>query len=81
MAEQVKITTGYVVKVEPVENDYNYRNRLIITDSSGERDYWDGGEPEDNSFIRDWSWVADELRNAYLQGRADAAIAAREGTE
>src|ERR1051326_448700 len=58
----------YNVRVEPIENDYNYRNRLVITDASGERDHWDGGEPEDNSFNRDWSWVADELRNAYMQG-------------
>ncbi len=59
---------AYNVRVEPIENDYNYRNRLVITDASGERDHWDGGEPEDNSFNRDWSWVADELHNAYMQG-------------
>jgi len=64
---------SYSVKVEPIENDYNYRNRLVIVDDSGERDHWDGGEPEDNSFIRDWSWVADELRNAYAQGLKDGA--------
>ena len=62
----------YNVRVEPVQSHGDYRNRLIITDAKGERDYWDYGEPEDNSFNRDWSWVADELRNAYTQGVADA---------
>lgn len=63
---------AYSVRLEPVENDSRYRNRLIITDDDGESEHWDGGEPEDNSFLRDWSWVADELRNAYEQGKKDA---------
>jgi len=64
----------FSVKVEPVPDDNNYRNRLVITDNNGERDHWDGGEPEDNSFIRDWSWVADELRAAYEQGQKDGLL-------
>jgi hypothetical protein len=32
----------------------------------------DGGEPEDNTFGRDWRWVPDMIRRAYEQGRADA---------
>jgi len=28
-------------------------------------EYCDGGEPEDNTFTRDWSWVPKELRRAY----------------
>lgn len=28
----------------------------------------DGGEPEDQSFRRDWSWVPDELQKAYDAG-------------
>jgi hypothetical protein len=79
MSETVRVT-NYRVKVEPVESHYGDRNRLVITDAKGERDYWDYGEPEDNSFNRDWSWVADELRNAYEQGRADATLSAR-GTD
>ncbi len=31
----------------------------------------DGGEPEDNSFGRDWSWVAAAIRKAYDLGFAD----------
>lgn len=32
---------------------------------------FDGGEPEDNSFTRDWSWVAGALKNAYDRGFND----------
>lgn len=28
----------------------------------------DGGEPEDNSFVRDWSWVPTALERAFKQG-------------
>lgn len=69
----------YEVKVEPAvdedgNKDENYRNMLVITDDSGRRDHWDGGEPEDNSFIRDWSWVKGELEKAYAQGKKDASL-------
>lgn len=64
--------TGYNVKVDMAADRRQERNRLTITDRAGKREYWDYGESEDNSFNRDWSWVVDELRNAYLQGRADA---------
>lgn len=30
----------------------------------------DGGEPEDNTLGRDWSWVAPALQKAYAQGYA-----------
>ena len=29
---------------------------------------WDGGEPEDNSFDRDWSWVQTAIEDAYYYG-------------
>lgn len=29
----------------------------------------DGGEPEDQTFRRDWSWVAGELNEAWEKGR------------
>lgn len=38
----------------------------------------DRGEPEDNAFCRDWSWVPDALAEAYALGHADAAAKARE---
>lgn len=64
---------SYKVEVKSIdEPEYDHRNRLVIVDDSGEREYWDYGEPEDNSFHRDWSWVAEELRRAYEQGVADS---------
>jgi hypothetical protein len=33
----------------------------------------DGGEPEDNSLSRDWSWVAPALQAAYDLGREHGA--------
>ena len=32
----------------------------------------DGGEPEDNYFFRDWSWVSDKIKQAYELGLRDA---------
>ena len=34
-------------------------------------EYYDGGEPEDNSFVRDWSWVPDAIEKAYKLGIED----------
>lgn len=31
----------------------------------------DGGEPEDQSLVRDWSWVRDALEESYRQGYED----------
>lgn len=33
----------------------------------------DGGEPEDQTLIRDWSWVVPALNDAYELGRERAA--------
>jgi hypothetical protein len=66
---------AYEVKVERAKDERgesDYRNMLVITDDTGSRDYWDYGEPEDNSFHRDWKWIAAELKRAYEQGKADA---------
>jgi hypothetical protein len=32
---------------------------------------WDGGEPEDQTLGRDWSWIAPALQAAYESGRHD----------
>ena len=34
-------------------------------------EYWDGGEPEDNSFYRDWGWVPGAIEKAYKLGLED----------
>ena len=31
----------------------------------------DGGEPEDQTLTRNWSWVSEALNSAYEQGRQD----------
>jgi hypothetical protein len=41
------------------------RNGVVILQE------WDGGEPEDNSFSRDWSWVPETIENAYNLGFKD----------
>ena len=67
---------GYKAEVKQAEDEegvHDYRNMLVITDDQGKRDYWDYGEPEDNSFNRDYKWIAGELRNAYEQGKKDSA--------
>lgn len=35
----------------------------------------DGGEPEDQTLVRDWAWVAGALQDAYNEGRHDAEVA------
>lgn len=41
-------------------------------------EHHDCGEPEDNSFYRDWSWVPDSIEKAYALGVADAQRAQTE---
>lgn len=38
-----------------------YASYIVIEDSDGKRIYSDAMEPEDASFIRDLSWIIDEL--------------------
>ena len=53
-------------------NMYDFRSALgIFIDKNLVRVYSDGGEPEDNSFGRDWSWVPAALEEAYQKGLVD----------
>ena len=55
---------------DPPYSKYDMFGYLIIRDYGGLiRIYRDGGEPEDQSFSRDWKWVRQELMNAYRQGK------------
>jgi hypothetical protein len=55
--------------VEQSEMNDDYRSKLtIIVDNEVSNEFWDGGEPEDNYFFRDWGWVASELERAYKLG-------------
>jgi hypothetical protein len=56
-------------RVEWSDGEYGERGTLI--DSVTGREWSDGGEPEDQSFHRDWSWVP-----ALLNEMADALAAA-----
>lgn len=59
---------SYEINVE-CEDAYCDRNVMTITvDGEVRAQYYDYGEPEDNSFVRDWAWVATELKNAYELG-------------
>lgn len=60
----------FEVKIED-DIDSEQRNKIIITDNEGTRTYSDYGEPEDNSFYRDYKWIKPELQNAYDQGFRD----------
>ena len=44
-----------------------HNNKCIQTE-------YDGGEPEDNSFTRDWSWIQTALKTAYELGYKDCRI-------
>jgi hypothetical protein len=41
----------------------------IFKDGKLDKTYFDGGESEDNSFVRDWSWVKGALEDAYKFGK------------
>lgn len=41
---------------------------LVISDGEEIIDQEDGGEPEDQTFGRDWAWVPDAIRRAYETG-------------
>lgn len=65
----------YVVTIE-CEESPNYDDgvaRLVISVDGVENCHYDHGEPEDNTFFRDWSWVEEELKRAYELGRQHAS--------
>ena len=45
-----------------------YRACVAVQSNGKVRYHWDCGEPEDNLYLRDWSWVAPALANAYEAG-------------
>ena len=46
---------------------------VLIMYHNGEMIDWhvDGGEPKDNYFFRDWSWIETALEDAYERGLED----------
>jgi hypothetical protein len=68
----------YKIEAKVDDDGYEYRTTLFITDNEDVREYSDGGEPEDNSFGRDWNWVPKELERAYAAGLRDGKKASEE---
>ena len=48
-----------------------YRACVVVLQDGKVRYHWDGGEAEDNLYLRDWAWVAPALDAAYDAGRSD----------
>ncbi len=60
------------IKMNTDEDSYNYRTTMeIYHDGTLVRSESDGGEPEDNSFGRDWDWVPGAIQEAYDLGVKD----------
>jgi len=58
----------------PVWDDYS----IVVHIPTGERLGADGGEPEDQTLLRDWSWIPHALDAAEKRGREAAAKDAAE---
>lgn len=53
------------------DEDEDWQTLRIMRNGEVVRLETDGGEPEDQSFYRDWSWVPDAIRAAYKYGLED----------
>ena len=53
---------------ETLTSRYFNRSMMFIKLDTDVVGYVDGGEPEDNTFARDWDWVAGALHRAYSLG-------------
>lgn len=61
--------TPYEVKLSDSDPERDYRTELqIVVNGKVVEEHWDGGEPEDNLFCRDWAWVPTALENAFKLG-------------
>lgn len=67
-------------KINYTYEDNGYENRAVlnINHPAHSSSYYDGGEPEDNYFTRDWNWVQEELNTAYQLGYQDGIKDQRE---
>ena len=63
---------SFEVKLEEEEGRYETRTTMkVIHNGEVIEEHSDGGEPEDQSFYRDWGWVPDAIRQAYELGLKD----------
>lgn len=64
---------AFEVLMHEDEDGYDARQVLrVIHHGKVLEEHYDGGEPEDNSFTRDWSWVPAAIEKAYALGVEDA---------
>lgn len=69
------------LKIELEADEHGERTTLTVTyDGVPLAEHWDCGEPEDNSFGRDWSWVPDLIEQVYEIGLAEGRGAPGEVT-
>ena len=73
IAYKVVPTSDSFVQEQHPEIPVDYYDEIyalvkFVNDKPREVIAFDGGEPEDNSFIRDWSWVPGALEQAYEEG-------------
>lgn len=62
----------FEVTMEDDDNGYEVRTTLkVVHDGKVLYEKFDGGEPEDNSFSRDWGWVPFAIEQAYELGFKD----------
>jgi hypothetical protein len=61
---------SYSVRFVDLE-DEDCSTLVILRNGQEINRYCDGGEPEDSSFCRDWSWVPTALEEAYKFGVED----------
>jgi hypothetical protein len=53
--------------------NYNERSVMFMRFGEDVEEHWDGGETEDNTFDRDWSWVEGAIQRAYNLGMISCA--------
>jgi hypothetical protein len=67
--------SAFTVEVQSIDTGWEFHNELVVTHNGVEiARECDQGEPEDNSFSRDYHWVAPLIRKAYELGRADGPL-------
>jgi hypothetical protein len=61
--------SGFKTEMCDSDGPWDYYSILRITWPDGKQEeHYDGGEPEDNSFGRDWHWVPSTIQEAFEAG-------------
>ena len=64
-----------MIEVDICQSDKNDARSALVVKHKGKILFYelDYGEPEDNSFYRDWAWIQPAIETAYRLGREDEA--------